>query len=109
MANRIEPQKNVASPESVARQPTAAAASNTKMDIEKPVEAAQMKQDDKNKCYHCKKKTGMYGFQCKCGFNYCKLHRIPEDHECTYDFATLGRQQLEKNNPLLIGKKLDQL
>jgi len=66
-------------------------------------------QDDKSKCWNCKKKMGIYGYQCKCGFWFCKMHRIPEDHECTYDFATAGKKQLEKNNPLLVGKKLGEL
>lgn len=89
--------------------PTAETSTSNKMDIEKPVEPAKQQQEDKNKCYFCKKKTGIYGYQCKCGYTYCKMHRIPEDHECTFDFAAVGRQQLEKNNPLLVGKKLDQL
>lgn len=109
MANRTEPKKDLSAAGSVAPQPTPAVTSNTKMDIEKPSDAGQPKQEDKNKCFQCKKKTGIYGFQCKCGYNYCKFHRIPEEHDCTFDFATVGRQQLEKNNPLLVGKKLDQL
>ena len=79
---------------------------STTMDEEKSNKPIQ---EDKNKCYHCKKKAGIYGFECKCGYTFCKMHRIPEDHDCTFDFAHHGKKQLEKNNPLLVGKKLEEL
>ncbi len=25
------------------------------------------------------------GILCKCGYTFCNKHRLPEDHECTYD------------------------
>lgn len=74
-----------------------------------PVADDKTKQEDTSKCFHCKKKTGIYGFKCKCTYTFCKMHRIPEDHACEYDFATAGQKLLEKNNPLIVGKKLDEL
>lgn len=74
-----------------------------------PTEPELPKQTDNSKCWHCHKKMGIYGYQCKCGFMYCKVHRIPEEHECTFDFASVGLKLLEKNNPLLVGKKLGEL
>lgn len=32
-------------------------------------------------------------------------HRMPEDHNCDFDFKSNGKQELEKNNPKIIGNK----
>lgn len=83
--------------------------SGTMVPESKPAIEQKNQQEDTSKCFHCKKKTGIYGFKCKCGYTYCKMHRIPEDHECAYDFATAGQKLLEKNNPLIVGKKHDDI
>lgn len=35
----------------------------------------------------CKSKLTMIdlGMECKCGLAYCGRHRLPEDHDCSYD------------------------
>jgi Predicted nucleic acid binding protein containing the AN1-type Zn-finger len=47
------------------------------------------------------------GYDCKCGFTYCKTHRLPEDHNCPFDFAAREKERLAKNNPLVAANKLD--
>jgi len=32
---------------------------------------------------------------------------MPEDHNCTYDFKTEARKQLEKENPIVVATKLE--
>jgi hypothetical protein len=32
---------------------------------------------------------------------------MPEYHNCNYDFKTDARKQLEKENPLVVAKKVD--
>lgn len=49
------------------------------------------------------------GHNCKCGFVYCKNHRLPEEHDCTFDFAAKERERLAKSNPLIAGNKIDKL
>ena len=51
------------------------------------------------KCCHCKKKRiGVIAFTCKCGLKkLCSHCRMPEDHNCTFDFQKDGREKLEKN------------
>mgnify|MGYP006107733781 CR=1 FL=1 len=41
-----------------------------------------------NRCNHdnCSKKLKLTDFSCKCEKTFCKLHRAPEDHECTYNY-----------------------
>ena len=64
-------------------------------------------QADKSKCWNCQKKAGVLGFECKCGFVFCKAHRLPENHKCSYDFAVEGKKQLEKLNPVVRSDKLE--
>lgn len=39
------------------------------------------------RCAVCNRKTGLLGFECRCGLNLCAAHRVPDQHACTYDFA----------------------
>ena len=61
------------------------------------------------RCFSCKKKTGLLGFECRCGFSFCSAHRHHDAHNCTFDYKSLGREQLTKNNPLIMHKKIDQI
>lgn len=40
------------------------------------------------KCFQsdCIKRLKLTDFKCKCGNQYCSLHRLPENHKCTLDF-----------------------
>jgi len=61
------------------------------------------------RCFDCKKKTGLAGFKCRCGENFCSTHRYPEKHSCNFDFQTLGKEQLSKNNPLIKSSKVSSI
>ena len=43
-------------------------------------------QTNKKKCFSCSKKLGLLGIECKCGYVYCNGHRLPESHDCDFDF-----------------------
>ncbi|KAJ4831284.1 hypothetical protein Tsubulata_038029 [Turnera subulata] len=60
----------------------------------------------KNRCEGCNKKVGLTGFACRCGEVFCGKHRYPKDHCCTFDFRTLDRELLVKQNPLVQADKL---
>jgi hypothetical protein len=64
-----------------------------------------------SKCESCKKKKlGALPFSCRCGLNQlCITCRYPESHDCKYDHKKEGRILLEKNNPQVIGLKLEKL
>jgi hypothetical protein len=34
---------------------------------------------------------------------------MPEDHNCTYDFKTIARKQLEKDNPIVVAPKVESI
>ncbi|XP_038724291.1 zinc finger A20 and AN1 domain-containing stress-associated protein 1-like [Tripterygium wilfordii] len=59
------------------------------------------------RCVSCNKKVGLTGFKCKCGSTYCGMHRYPEQHECTFDFKTSGRDAIAKANPLVKADKVE--
>mgnify|MGYP006098961945 CR=1 FL=1 len=42
----------------------------------------------KNKCHfcECKKKIKLTDIECKCGFKYCLKHRMPESHNCSFNY-----------------------
>lgn len=62
-----------------------------------------------NRCFQCRKKTGLTGFKCRCGHNFCGSHRYAEAHCCTFDYKTTGRQQLADNNPVVQASKVQKL
>ncbi|KAK4342282.1 hypothetical protein RND71_038100 [Anisodus tanguticus] len=61
----------------------------------------------KQRCMICKKKVGLIGFSCRCGGAFCRIHRYPEEHACTFDFKSAGRVSLAKENPLCRADKLE--
>jgi len=62
-----------------------------------------------NRCTHCNKKVGFLGFACKCGGNFCSTHRFYEDHSCVKldEIKKEGRELILKQNPVVIGSKID--
>lgn len=56
------------------------------------------KEIDHSHCASCNKKLGIRGFKCQCENSYCKNHRMPEDHECDFDFQEKERKRLAQQN-----------
>jgi len=77
----------------------------------KPVEVVEEKPVEKptNKCFKCSKKVSVLGFKCKCDSTFCKAHRLPEDHDCEYDFKQAGVAKLTKDNPVVVASKISQI
>lgn len=66
-------------------------------------------QQDKTKCWHCKKKVGLLGTECKCNYVFCNVHRMPEDHACTYNYEEEGKDLLKKQVKKLEHHKVGRL
>ena len=64
---------------------------------------------DPNTCQFCAKPTGIFGFKCKCEASFCKKHRLPENHDCNFDFAAEGKKILAKNNPVVVKDKVERI
>jgi hypothetical protein len=69
----------------------------------------EVKPKKKNRCTNCNKKTGLIPFSCKCGNDFCIKCRYAETHNCTYDWKTEARKKLEKDNPQIIAKKVENI
>lgn len=53
-------------------------------------------QKNKKRCFSCKARLELAFVEigrCKCGYTFCELHRLPEQHACTYDHKESGRQE----------------
>ena len=68
-----------------------------------------VEQQDHEICWGCKKRVGMRGYTCKCGYTYCKKHRLPESHECEFDYINEGKMMLAKDNPNLKPEKMEKI
>ncbi|KAI4373583.1 hypothetical protein MLD38_011696 [Melastoma candidum] len=62
-----------------------------------------------NRCCSCRRRVGLTGFRCRCGFTFCGTHRYPELHSCRFDFKSLGREEIKKANPVVKADKLHKI
>lgn len=62
-----------------------------------------------NRCFFCRKKVGLTGFQCRCGGTFCSLHRYSDIHECSFDYKSTGRAAIAKGNPVVKADKIDKI
>lgn len=76
--------------------------------MENPIDPKITKPDKKKKkkCETCKKKLGILDFGCRCGNLYCSIHRLPEQHNCNFDYEKMGKAIIEKTNPLIVAEKI---
>tara|TARA_B100000579_G_scaffold227152_1_gene186035 strand:- start:7795 stop:8022 length:228 start_codon:yes stop_codon:yes gene_type:complete len=54
----------------------------------------------------CNRKIKLTDLMCRCGNFYCKAHRLPESHNCTYDFKENDKKKQRIENLKCIGSKL---
>ncbi|KAL6638012.1 hypothetical protein ACP70R_025584 [Stipagrostis hirtigluma subsp. patula] len=59
-----------------------------------------------NRCLTCRKKVGLTGFRCRCGGTYCGMHRYSDAHSCGFDYKAAGREQIAKQNPVVVAAKI---
>ncbi len=64
----------------------------------------------KNKCNKCKRKlTLITEWLCKCNNYYCSICRLPFDHECSIDYVTKNKKELEKVNIKVENSKIQKI
>lgn len=63
----------------------------------------------RNRCYTCKKKVGLTGFECRCGGTFCSIHRYSDKHGCQFDYKEHGADHIRKTNPLVVSSKVQKL
>lgn len=62
-----------------------------------------------NRCHMCNKRVGLTGFTCRCGGLYCGEHRYDQAHKCSFDYKTMEREELRKNNPVIVSDKIQRI
>ena len=62
----------------------------------------------KMKCTTCKKKI-MFEYTCPCKGSFCIKCRLPELHNCTFDFKLENQLRLTKDNPVIVGEKVEKI
>jgi hypothetical protein len=68
-----------------------------------PLTASSVDKKKRNRCSweSCNKKLGLTGFDCRCGGQYCPLHRYANEHNCTFDYKEHGQNEIRKNMPVV--------
>ncbi|MBN3281316.1 ZFAN3 protein, partial [Polyodon spathula] len=54
------------------------------------------KQRSRRRCYRCQTKLELVQQElgsCRCGYVFCMLHRLPEQHDCLFDHLGRGREE----------------
>ena len=53
----------------------------------------------------CNKKIGLTNLPCRCKLSFCDKHRLPEEHQCSYDFkANVDKDKLLKEMKVIADK-----
>ncbi|KAI3748518.1 hypothetical protein L6452_11641 [Arctium lappa] len=77
--------------------------------VAKTVADPVAKPQTRNRCGSCRRRVGLTGFTCRCGTTFCGTHRYPEQHGCTFDFKTMGKEAIAKANPVVKAAKLEKI
>ncbi|XP_046893249.1 AN1-type zinc finger protein 5 [Hypomesus transpacificus] len=67
------------------------------------------KNKKKNRCFTCRKKVGLTGFDCRCGNLFCAIHRYSDKHDCPYDYRGAAAARIRKENPIVVAEKIQKL
>uniref|UniRef100_A0A8C1P5D9 AN1-type zinc finger protein 5-like n=1 Tax=Cyprinus carpio TaxID=7962 RepID=A0A8C1P5D9_CYPCA len=67
------------------------------------------KSKKKNRCFNCRKKVGLTGFDCRCGNLFCAIHRYSDKHDCPYDYRGAAAARIRKENPIVVAEKIQKL
>ncbi|CAI5792780.1 AN1-type zinc finger protein 6 isoform X1 [Podarcis lilfordi] len=63
----------------------------------------------KTRCFMCRKKVGLTGFECRCGHVYCGVHRYSDVHSCSYNYKADAAEKIRKENPVVVGEKIQKI
>jgi len=77
---------------------------STPQSIVQDTPPARPVQTNKARCFLCRAKIPLAKQtvnKCRCEYIYCDLHKVPDKHDCDFDFAKMGKDILAKNNPKL--------
>ncbi|NXM99432.1 ZFAN5 protein, partial [Sylvia borin] len=70
---------------------------------------SELPKPKKNRCFTCRKKIGLTGFDCRCGNLFCGLHRYSDKHNCPYDYKAEAAAKIRKENPVVVAEKIQRI
>uniref|UniRef100_A0A0A9DHA2 Uncharacterized protein n=1 Tax=Arundo donax TaxID=35708 RepID=A0A0A9DHA2_ARUDO len=90
--------------------PTPAAVAPVSLAVDRPsagpVDAKAQRTSSVNRCHSCRKRVGLTGFRCRCGELFCGSHRYSDRHECSFDYKSVGRDAIARENPVVRAAKI---
>jgi hypothetical protein len=109
--NKTVSNENDIASSSVSTQDGAIAASVDSLSTSIGTGGSSAEKKKRNRCCldSCKRKVGLTGFDCRCGGLYCWEHRYSDKHDCKFDYKELGQDQIRKNNPIVVGEKIQKI
>ncbi|KRZ31770.1 AN1-type zinc finger protein 5, partial [Trichinella pseudospiralis] len=63
----------------------------------------------KKRCKVCRKRLGLFSYECRCGAEFCGIHRYTDRHVCNFDYRALGREEIAKNNQSVKPEKIKKM
>ncbi|XP_057675481.1 AN1-type zinc finger protein 5-like [Corythoichthys intestinalis] len=72
-------------------------------------QASEPPKPKKNRCFMCRKKVGLTGFECRCGNLFCGFHRYSDQHNCPYDYKAEAAAKIRKDNPVVVADKIQRI
>lgn len=94
--------------EPVVTQPTVSASHPSTAGSEED-KAPEPPKPKKNRCFMCRKKVGLTGFDCRCGNLFCGIHRYSDKHNCPYDYKSEAAAKIRKENPMVVADKIQRI
>ncbi|XP_078237271.1 AN1-type zinc finger protein 6 isoform X4 [Pogona vitticeps] len=99
VADKTEPERDVQASASDSAEPSSEEQDKS---LDKP-------KQKKTRCYMCRKKVGLTGFECRCGNVYCGVHRYSDVHSCSYNYKADAAEKIRKENPVVVGEKIQKI
>jgi len=66
-------------------------------------------QTNRSRCWHCKRKVGIVGIECRCGYVFCGKHRYADEHKCDFDHRKRHQDNLRMANKIVKAEKFDKI
>ena len=61
-----------------------------------------------DRCSKCRKKVSC-AFTCTCKNVFCSVCRVPEEHNCTFDYRAQFQEFLRLKNPVVVSDKVEKI
>ena len=72
-------------------------------------DSSRYKQNNKQFCGICNKILPLFIIKCKCNKLFCKNHRYPDEHNCSYNYKEEYKKELKEKNIVIKSNKIDKI